>query len=180
MQVENLTERIEIWKKVVDVQQHFNDLEMRIRNFAVTILGALFGAAGLALSRDIKIDVGGVDFPLGLFFLLAALVTWSAFWFMDRHWYHRLLYGAVKHGMKVENSIKMAVPEIALTQSIGEESPIQLRAWKIRSPAKINIFYGVGALAVIIAIVALSLTANLTQEEAIPEPADAAIGVTGK
>jgi hypothetical protein len=105
-----LAERIDIWKKVVDVQQHFNDLEMRIRNFAITILGALFGAASLALSRDVKIQFEGMNLPLGLFLLLAALLTWIGFWFMDRHWYHRLLYGAVQQGMKVEESIKSASP----------------------------------------------------------------------
>ena len=26
--------QIEIWKKIVDVQQHFNDLELRVRNCA--------------------------------------------------------------------------------------------------------------------------------------------------
>jgi hypothetical protein len=72
-EVGNLAERIDIWKKVVDVQQHFNDLEMRIRNFAITILGALFGAASLALSRDVKIQFEGMNLPLGLFLLLAAL-----------------------------------------------------------------------------------------------------------
>ena len=32
--------QIEIWKKIVDVQQHFNDLELRIRNFALIVTGA--------------------------------------------------------------------------------------------------------------------------------------------
>ena len=30
---------VDVWKKCVDVQQHFNDLEMRIRNFAVSFVG---------------------------------------------------------------------------------------------------------------------------------------------
>ena len=28
---------VEIWKKVIDVQQHFNDIELRIRNMAITL-----------------------------------------------------------------------------------------------------------------------------------------------
>jgi hypothetical protein len=32
--------QIEIWKKIVDVQQHFNDLELRVRNFALIVTGA--------------------------------------------------------------------------------------------------------------------------------------------
>ena len=35
----------EIWKKGVEVHQHFNDLELRIRNYAITITGALVARA---------------------------------------------------------------------------------------------------------------------------------------
>jgi phosphoglycolate phosphatase-like HAD superfamily hydrolase len=165
--VSYLAERIEIWKKAIDVQQHFNDLEMRIRNFAITILGALFGAAGLALSRDVTIEIGDRALPLGLFLLVAALLTWSGFWFMDRHWYHKLLYGSVEHGMKVENSIKSIIPEITLTDSIGKASPMFIGRLKIRSPRKIDIFYGIGAAAIVVAIVALVLAAGVSAK-AVP------------
>jgi hypothetical protein len=37
--------QVEIWKKTVDVQQHFNDLELRIRNFALAVLGAFWHLA---------------------------------------------------------------------------------------------------------------------------------------
>ena len=40
---------LETWKKTVDVQQHFNDLEMRIRNFAITVVGILFSCCRLYL-----------------------------------------------------------------------------------------------------------------------------------
>jgi FMN phosphatase YigB (HAD superfamily) len=39
---ENLSLVLDIWKKTVDVQQHFNDLELRIRNYALTVLAALW------------------------------------------------------------------------------------------------------------------------------------------
>ena len=31
---------VEAWKKTVDVQQQFNDIELRIRNYAITLLVA--------------------------------------------------------------------------------------------------------------------------------------------
>lgn len=151
----NIKAKIEIWKKFIDVQQHFNDLEMRIRNFAVTILGALFGAAGLALSRDVSINLGSLTVPLGLFFMISALFTWAGFWFMDRHWYHRLLYGSVEHGRKIEESIRLVVPEVALTESIGKASPVHLLGFTIKSKTKIDIFYGIGAAAIVVALWAL-------------------------
>lgn len=36
---------IEAWKKTIDVQQHFNTIEMQIRNIAVTVLTATIGAS---------------------------------------------------------------------------------------------------------------------------------------
>ncbi|MGO7770849.1 hypothetical protein ACC736_39035, partial [Rhizobium ruizarguesonis] len=42
---------VEIWKKVVDVQQNFNDMGLRIRNFAITIVGALIAAIGVMSQR---------------------------------------------------------------------------------------------------------------------------------
>jgi FMN phosphatase YigB (HAD superfamily) len=44
---------LDLWKKTVDVQQHFNDLELRIRNYAVTLLVAVLGASAFAVTaRD--------------------------------------------------------------------------------------------------------------------------------
>lgn len=39
---------IGIWEKVIDVQMHFNDLCLRVRNFAVSLLGVLLGAAAIS------------------------------------------------------------------------------------------------------------------------------------
>ena len=36
------------WEKTVDVQMHFNDLCLRLRSYAISILGVLLGATALA------------------------------------------------------------------------------------------------------------------------------------
>lgn len=43
IKLENLKLKIDIWKTVVDVQKHFNDLEMKVRNFGILILSAFIG-----------------------------------------------------------------------------------------------------------------------------------------
>lgn len=53
---------IEIWKKVVDVQQHFNDLEMRIRNFALTTAGVLILAVGFTYQHSLQTDIWQLSF----------------------------------------------------------------------------------------------------------------------
>jgi phosphoglycolate phosphatase-like HAD superfamily hydrolase len=43
-----------------EVQQHFNDLEMRIRNFAITIVGALIAAIGFTYQQGLETTVLGI------------------------------------------------------------------------------------------------------------------------
>jgi hypothetical protein len=64
--------QIEIWKKIVDVQQHFNDLELRVRNFALIVTGAFLGLGGCAI-KD-----GGTVYFFGIEVSLAGLVVMTA------------------------------------------------------------------------------------------------------
>ena len=45
---EPLQIQISIWEKTIDVQMHFNDLCLKIRSFAVSILGVLLGASAIS------------------------------------------------------------------------------------------------------------------------------------
>jgi hypothetical protein len=147
---------VEIWKKTVDVQQHFNDLELRIRNFAVTVLAAVFGAAGIGIREKLFISVHGFTTPLAVWFLTAGLLAWFAFYFMDRWWYHKLLYGAVNHGTKLESHLQAVLQGFpTLGQDIGESSPINVGGWRIRSPSKIDLFYGSTGLLLVIGMIVL-------------------------
>jgi len=191
-----LEHALDAWKQTIEVQQHFNDLELRIRNFAITLLLATFGAAGVAMREGMRVSLGilsaavpcvlvgavvwmllhlaewrvagwvallaaalgaghalwqGKSIPLGSpplasFILLAGLLGWAACYFMDRWWYHRLLYGAVRHGQYVEERLREALPEASLTKAIGDASPFRLGAHLVRSTEKIDWFYGVVAL----------------------------------
>jgi hypothetical protein len=139
---------VEVWKKVVEVQQHFNDLELRIRNYALTVLGGLFAVIGFA----IKEHVNGWGL-VGI--LVATLVLLYAFYFMDRHWYHRLLLGSVSHGSFIENRYRRTFPEIGLTTAIGNISG-EVKVWwwpqVLHSDRRAFLFY---------AIIAASLFAML-------------------
>lgn len=102
MEHQKLLALIEVWKQTVQVQQHFNDLGLRIRNLALTLLVAVFGAAALALRERIQIVVWGTQLSLASALLLVGLVGWLAFYFIDRFWYHKLLVGFVVHGEALE------------------------------------------------------------------------------
>jgi hypothetical protein len=88
---EQSKEALETWKKCVDVQQHFNDLCLRIRNFAITVAGALLAAVGFTYQYGLEAELVGYKFAAGMGFVVAAIFAWGAFFFMDRFWYHMLL-----------------------------------------------------------------------------------------
>src|SRR5262245_57143748 len=72
-QPELLALEVDAWKKAIDVQQHFNGLELQIRNFAVTVLVGSLAAAGFAMNYRTYISLFGIHYLLAPFFLLAGL-----------------------------------------------------------------------------------------------------------
>jgi FMN phosphatase YigB (HAD superfamily) len=151
---ENLTLILETWKKTVDVQQHFNDLELRIRNYALTVLAAVLGLAGYALKEDLKVRLfSGHVIPAATIILLLSILPWLSFYFMDRWWYHMLLLGAVDNGTFIENRWGRVLPEIRLTQSISKRSPFLIRKRVIHAGQKMDAFYL--AIATLLAFLAM-------------------------
>jgi len=153
---------IDAWKTTVVVQQHFNELEMKVRNFALTIAAAVLAGATVSIKEQVEFVFQGLHIPLATLVLGAGIVVWCAFYLMDRHWYHNLLIGAVNHGLFIEKRYREQIPELGLATAIGAASPTVLnfgvtkksRAtfahhWKIRSSTKLNLFYGIGIVLLI-------------------------------
>jgi hypothetical protein len=137
---------LEAWKVTVEVQKHFNDLEMRIRAFALSFLGVVLGAAAVAMERAggrsvLAIVLGGIG-----------LLFWSGFYLMDRFWYHRLLTGSVNHGKAIEDGLNVVTTSqlFSLTKAIGDASPFSVFGRKLHSRHRLDVFYGLGALALVI------------------------------
>jgi hypothetical protein len=126
---------IDVWKTVVQVQQHFNDIEMKIRGIFITMVLALIAAQGFVAEKHLSYDFGSVQILYATFVPMLGIIGTNLFYFMDKHWYHRLLVGAVKHGIKIEEKYKQQLPELNLSASIGEASPIHLRGWLTRKIA---------------------------------------------
>jgi len=132
--------RVEAWKQTIEVQQHFNNIELQIRNYAVTLLAALFGIAAYAFKEE-------VAYQLVLGVLGAGLFICYAFYFMDRHWYHRLLVGAVKHGTFIENG---SPAEMGLTKAISAESALKWFGIELHATDKILVFYWMLAFPIVV------------------------------
>ena len=159
MDNERRNQIIEIWKVIIEVQRHFNDIGMRIRSFFVTILLATFAAIGFLLSKDLSLKILGCDVQFATFMPLFGIFATWLFYFIDRYWYHRLLVGSVNHAMIIEERYSSEIPELSLSKAIRAESPYEPRFivyWlakllvrhdkfrntgKLHSDGKIELFY---------------------------------------
>lgn len=142
IELEKLKLKVDVWKTVIDVQKHFNDLEMKVRNFGILILSAFIGAIGVSFNSDATLSILGHGFPIAAILALGALIVWLLFYFVDIYWYHPLLLGAVKQGLKIEKELKTDIPNIDLTQTIGECSPKKIfNYFEMHSTDKAKIFY---------------------------------------
>lgn len=135
--------QIEIWKKIIDIQQHFNDLELRIRNFALIVTGAFLGLGGYAIKDGGTIKLLSINISVSGLVVISAIFPLLAFYFMDRLWYHRLLDGSVQAGKEAEAALNELGYKVTLGSHVSANSPVKL--WLVRKPirskTKMDIFY---------------------------------------
>ena len=144
--------------KIIDTQMHFNEMSMRLRNFAITLILAVLGAA--AYSMQTKVHVG--SYHISAIILIVALVGWVAIYVLDAFYFHKLLRGAVRFGTAVEEKFKddpMIGGVMGMTGAITAESqtlklPLLRRSLKVKGVYKIHLFYGL-ILAIILLLLGL-------------------------
>ena len=175
---------ISLWKSSVEVQQHFNDIEWRIRGLALTVATFALGAAGVAAREGTTIG----PISLGSAVLILGLLLWYAFYFVDLFWYHPLLKAAVAEGTKFEEAIREYLPEAGMTAGITARSrqPISRglsflagkKGWKtedgqrvMHSDHKLRWFYRVGTFAFVIGAIALQASVWLPSARPDASPA---------
>jgi phosphoglycolate phosphatase-like HAD superfamily hydrolase len=157
---------LEAWKKTVDVQQHFNDLSMRTRNFAITVVGALIAAVGFTYQQGLQAEILGLKIAAGVGFIIAAAFAWLAFFFMDYFWYHIFLKGAVEHAAKIEARFKDDIPGIELGGSISAvSSNVKLMGFKINSSRRLLLFYSLGAVMIGVVLITLLIAKPIVRNE---------------
>lgn len=121
--------QLKAWEKTIEVQMHFNDIELQIRNYALTLFTAITVGIGYLLKEKINIIIKGYIFPSSALAALIGMAIMCAFYFMDKYWYHRLLKGAVAHAIVIEDIL--TDPTLKLTSAIGNSSKVKLlgRTW---------------------------------------------------
>lgn len=140
---------VEAWKQTIATQMHFNEMGMKLRGLALTLLAAILTAESL------------VKPPGGWLAICAALISWVAFYLLDRWYYYYLLIGAVLHGEALELHAKelgFGLPGatdsrdamLGLTHRI---SKLNQEGWKALGKNKLDMYYAVIALAVLVLLV---------------------------
>ncbi len=76
---------IEVWKAIVEVQQHFNEIEMKIRGLFVTVIVAVGAAQGFLLEKHLSLTFGSVKILYAVFLPLLGILAAYLFYFMDRY-----------------------------------------------------------------------------------------------
>jgi hypothetical protein len=168
---------IEISKKVVQTQEHFNDICMKVRTLYGTVIAVILSVYGAFLKGGgtaMHVNVVAVD-PIVPISLALVLVTYL-FYFVDRYWYHQLLLGSVAQGAFIEERWGTIIPELRMGAQITAKSAIDishrplvaaLARWvvtdkrlktnrKLHSDAKIEVFYKpIGLLAAAVFLLSL-------------------------
>jgi hypothetical protein len=129
----------EAWKSIVDVQMHFNDMVMRVRNLAITLLAAIFGAAALSLEKNLYFHVFNRDIHIAFWIICFGTLAWLGVGLMDWGYYNRLLLGAVKKATDIEEQNKID-PIFGMVGMITEESR-RVGPFRIYARHKILFFY---------------------------------------
>jgi hypothetical protein len=161
------------WEKTVDVQQHFNDLEMTIRNFAITLFAGVIGAIGLCIKDGLEIHIGPVVIPAATIVGFLGAGAWMMFYFMDQHWYHVFLRAAGQHAKTIETRWASLYPEIELSTRISEASTYQFPRWRPvqgtwTSTQRLRLFYYTGAVVLIlIGLLAIFVDAREKPDDAL-------------
>lgn len=181
---------IDIWKKTVDVQMHFNQLSLQVRNFLITLFSSILAAFFLFVKDGKSADLIG--------FIFTAFLVLVAMFIMDYLWYHRFLISAVRHAGKIENELKALMPNIDLGETIRQQSAVSLDIYgwpgkfikwltgysAIGSRGRLRIYYLLLLLSLLFPILSTNmifkpqkekLKADLTLNLKLPESADVLI-----
>lgn len=171
---------IEIWKKAVETQMHFNEMSGKSRQLGLTFVAASLGVAVVMLARgeDFAIAFGTWKVHVGVLLILAALLALQGVRSLDLNVYHRMLRGAVTFGEDFERVYLKSIFDLekGMTQAIShfsryDDAKIEdhqprykyLGKVKITAEDKIRSFYRFCTRFLAIAAICLILSSNFQQ-----------------
>ncbi|HEY3176313.1 MAG TPA: hypothetical protein VGK94_11220 [Candidatus Polarisedimenticolia bacterium] len=135
---------LEQWKTTINAQMHFNDMLMRARSLAATVVIGVFGAAAALVGQyptrlitvcRWSVHISAVVIAFGLVLLLCVFL-------LDYLYYYRLLLAAVERGEVIERELSRlvsaeTVPSFSLSLYLSQ------RVSRHHAEAVLMFFYGI-------------------------------------
>lgn len=121
------------WKEYQRIAMHFNDLLMRLRSQSLAAIGALASVAGFAFKGEAGAAATNWHALTAAFAALS--VFWVAIWALDFLYYNRLLLGAVRALISIENASAQGVTTLDSLQLSHEiEAAVATRRTRSSDP----------------------------------------------
>jgi hypothetical protein len=128
---EQLKGRVEYWNQIAAIQIHFNDMCIRTRWLGLTAIATLVAAAAIAEKENISLRLP-FHWLIGLpsVLMLISLMLLLALWFLDIHYYYKMLIASVEYGEHFEKQIMadLKVEDDGITSYISQKIS-RRRAW---------------------------------------------------
>jgi len=99
---------LEEWKVVIETQMHFNDMIMRMRTTMLSVVIAIFSAAGLAFGQypNRFLQVGNFRIHVSGAIVLFGVAVLASIFVVDYFYYYRMLLGSVQRGYQIDEAFK--------------------------------------------------------------------------
>jgi hypothetical protein len=129
------------WKTVVKTQMHFNDMIMRARATGISVVMAVYGAAGFTVGKfpGQYLGLDGIRFHASIPIIIFGLSLLMAIYILDRKYYFRLLLGSVKRGLEIDTAYRQE--QVAGTRLFGMTTLITSEVSQEQAEHYLNGFY---------------------------------------
>ena len=138
---DNAVAFVQRWRAILDTQMHFNDMLMRTRATAGSIVLAAFGAAAVSIAQhpDRLIRLPGTAIHVASVIVVAGLLLLTAVFVLDYFYFYRMLLAVVRLGVELEVESRQPTSpiELEVTGCIAKAVPERLASLVIL------VFYGI-------------------------------------
>ncbi|QDI89212.1 hypothetical protein Nisw_06590 [Candidatus Nitrosopumilus sp. SW] len=98
------------WEIVIKTQMHFNDLLIKVRTATLSVVLAIFGAAGYSLASNeinpLKIEAIGWTFHPSILIICSGIIILLTMFRIDYGYYFQMLKGAVSKGYEFDDEFE--------------------------------------------------------------------------
>lgn len=102
----NLDLIMEEWKTVIQTQMHFNDMLMKMRTAAISVVVAIYAVAGALVGQfpNSFLVICGKQVHISILIIGFGITLWIGIFLIDYKYYYKMLLGAVERGYEFDEA----------------------------------------------------------------------------